>query len=157
MMKTTMKFWAAVVAAILFVGCGGGDDNDGGGSKAPKPDGWELMTWDGSDALQSKVFLALNDDLSFALYQCIATPDFKKFTGTYSIDEQSGVLTGTYADGTAFEDSYRIVEMTETALKMQSVKGGIESVYRRVVIPDYAKVPGPSVSAYASVEEIPFL
>ncbi len=74
MMKTTNEILAAVVAAILFVGCGGGDDNDGGGSKAPKPDGWELMTWDGSDALQSKVFLALNDDLSFALYQCIATP-----------------------------------------------------------------------------------
>ncbi len=157
MMKTTMKFWAAVVAAILLSAAVAAMITTAVAARLPKPDGWELMTWDGSDALQSKVFLALNDDLSFALYQCIATPDFKKFTGTYSIDEQSGVLTGTYSDGTAFEDSYRIVEMTETALKMQSVKGGIESVYRRVVIPDYAKVPGPSVSAYDSVEEIPFL
>lgn len=155
MMKTTLKFWAAVVAAILFVGCGG-DDNGGGGSKAPKADGWELMTWSGSDVLQSKVFLALHDDRSFELYQCIATPDFKKFTGTYSIDGQN-VLTGTYSDGSAFEDSYRITEMTKESLKMQSVKGGVESVYRRVVIPEYVKVPGPAVSAYGSAEEIPFL
>lgn len=155
MMKTTLKFWAAVVAAILFVGCGG-DDNGGGGNKAPKPDGWELMTWDGSDVLQGKVFLALNDDLSFVLYQCIATPDFRQFTGTYSIDEE-GLLTGIYSGGTAFEDSYRITEMTKESLKMQSVKGGVESVYRRVVIPEYVKVPGPVVSACNMAEEIPFL
>lgn len=170
-MKTGMKFLAAACAAILLAGCGGDDGGKkggGGGGDEGVTEGWMLASWNGTTELAGKVFLQLNEDNTFTLYQRISTPDFKQFTGTYSItpgEDLSPVsdydrLSGTYSGGTSWAYNYWIRAKSNKSMTLVPQSGSEAiSVYERVEIPDYVKNPGPKPSAHAvaGAEEMPFL
>lgn len=168
-MKTGIKFLAAACAAILLAGCGGDDGGKKGGGGDGVEEGWMLASWNGTTELTGKVFLQLNEDNTFTLYQCISTPDFKQFTGTYSItpgEELSPVsdydrLSGRYSDGKSWAYSYWIRAKSNKSMTLVPQSGSEAiSVYERVEIPDYVKNPGPkpnNTHAATDVEEIPFL
>lgn len=156
-MKIGMKILAAALAIFLAAGCGG-DDN----KNQPPPtyafDGWKLTVWKGSTDLAGKLYLQLDSDGTFALYQSIQYPGFKTFKGTYTVTTKNNaqVLSGKYADGTPFKHSYEMESKGTLRMVLRSVEEQIESEYERVEIPDYAKDDDPLTGRAASDEE-PFL
>lgn len=137
-MKTGMKILVVLLAAMFVAGCSGDDD-------APVDrtayDGWMLTCRDGSSALAGKVFLQLAADGDFTLYQSLETPGFMKYTGTYSVTDQSGkqVMSGTYADGTAWKFAYEIESRGDKIMVMTSSSERILSEYERTAVPEYVQ------------------
>lgn len=157
-MKIGMKILAAALVVFLAAGCGGDDDN----KNQPPPtyafDGWKLTVWKGSTDLAGKVYLQLDSDGTFALYQSIKYPGFKTFKGTYTVTTKNNVqvLSGKYEDGTPLKRSYEMESKGTIAMVLRSVEEQIESEYERVEIPAYAKDDDPLTGRAASDEE-PFL
>lgn len=120
-----------------------------------------LTRWNGGTELSGKVFLQLNEDMTFALYQCIDmpgyidTPGYRKLTGTYVKEGQ--ILSGRYSDGTPWESSYAIEKQTETELQLRSETDDVVSLYTAVEIPAYAKDGVVGRSAHAPEAAKPFL
>lgn len=107
-MKRGFRIGIVAALALLMAGCGGSDKKK---EEAPRYDGWMLTRWNGGTELSGKVFLQLNEDMTFALYQCIDTPGYRKLTGTYVKEGQ--ILSGHYSDGTPWESSYAIEKQTD--------------------------------------------
>ena len=157
-MKRGLKILAVAALALLAAGCGGKDKKE---EKIPN-DGWMLSRWNGSTDLEGKVYVQFNEDQTFTLYQNIDQPGFRKFTGTYTVDnsaETGPVLSGAYADATPWESSYVVEKHSETELQLRAQVGGAVSLYTAVVVPAYAKdgIVGPDSRAGGSVGEKPFL
>ncbi len=150
-MKTGLKIAVLLFVALATANCS--DKNDDGGKKKLETSGWMLTSWNNSTDLAGKVFLQLNADGSFALYQSINTPGFETFTGTYRIADD--VLSGEYSDGTAWESSYAVQTHSEEALILKSKTDATVSVYKKGVIPDYVKQANPGDVRSAVAE--PFL
>ena len=151
-MKRGFRIGIVAALALLMAGCGGSDKKE----EAPRYDGWMLTRWNGGTELSGKVFLQLNEDMTFALYQCIDTPGYRKLTGTYVKEGQ--VLSGHYSDGTPWESSYAIEKQTETELQLRSETDDVVSLYTAVEVPAYAKGRrrGPlRVRASGSGEAVP--
>lgn len=149
-MKRELKMGVVAVLAFLMAGCGGNDKKE----DAINYDGWMLSTWNGGTELSGKVFLQLNGDMTFVLYQCIDTPGYQKLTGTYSIDGQ--VISGVYSSGIPWESSYVIEKQTKTELQLRSEKE-IVSLYTAVEVPAYAKDGVVASGVRSSGAEKPFL
>lgn len=137
-MKTGMKILIVLLATMFFVGCGGDDEQPG---ERTDYDGWMLTKWKDSADLAGKVYLQLNSDQSFSLYQNILTPGFRKYTGTYTVTEEDyrQVLSGTYFNGDAWKYSYVIESRDDKMMVMTSLGEQIVSEYVRVVVPEYVK------------------
>ena len=123
-MKRGFRIGIVAALALLMAGCGGSDKKK---EEAPRYDGWMLTRWNGGTELSGKVFLQLNEDMTFALYQCIDTPGYLKLTGTYVKEGQ--ILSGRYSDGTPWESSYAIEKQTETELQLRSETDDVVSLY----------------------------
>ena len=152
-MKRGLKIGIVAVLAFLMAGCGGSDKKK---EAEPLYDGWMLTSWNGGTELSGKVFLQLDGDMTFALYQCIDAPGYRKQTGTYVRNGQ--VLSGVYSDGTPWASSYAIEKQTAIELQLRSETDDVVSLYTAVEIPAYAKdgivgrsVPAPDEAA------VPFL
>lgn len=149
-MKTGVKIAALLLVTLAMASCG---DSDGGnGKKEMKTSSWMLTSWNNSTELAGKVYLQLNDDNSFELYQSVDTPGFETFTGTYRISDD--VLSGKYSTGELWESTYLIRIYTERELVLESKTDGAISVYRMSGIPDYVRQANPGVRSAAST---PFL
>lgn len=101
---------------------------------------WMLTHWGGSDAMSGKVYLALEIDGTFALYQSLDVAGFSLFRGTYRVAVEGGknVLTGTYSDGKPWAARYEIAREGDH-LFLTSLADDIVSQYALTEIPDYVK------------------
>ncbi len=61
---------------------------------------WRLSAWSGGTDLDKEIYLRLNADQTFTLYQNIVSHGFERFDGTFTFDSQSALIRGTYASGT---------------------------------------------------------
>lgn len=157
-MKRGMKILTAALVVLFAAGCGGDDDK----RIEPPPtyayDGWKMTVWNGSSELAGKVYLQLDSDGTFALYQSILYPGFRSFGGTYTVATQNGVqvLSGKYSDGTPLKHSYEMESKGTLNMVLRSIEEGVESEYERAVIPLYAKDDDP-LTGRAAMDEEPFL
>lgn len=103
-------------------------------------DGTEL------DAKAADVYLVLNSDCTFALYQKTGsqTDRYDLYTGTCSAE--GGVLTGTYASGTPWGSSYKY-KVTGTSLTLTTSDLMEEQVYDKASLPEGIKVNADTKSA----------
>lgn len=106
-MKIWTKFVIVMFAAFALSSCGG-DDNNGGGN--PSSGGivgdWVLNSYAGSQEMADKVYVRFNEGGTFALYQNINEAGFTELTGNYNYSD--GSLSGTYADGKAWKNTYSV-------------------------------------------------
>lgn len=105
---------------------------------------WQLTSWNGEAPEGFSAYLAFNADRSFGIYQRIETPDYRKYSGSYQL--QDNALSGVYSDNNPWGSSYTIeFDQSGNTLKMTSSTSAVEtSVYTRTTIP-------PSVKADATV------
>ena len=97
------KIFVALLAICAVVACkpdnnGGSGNNNGGNdtwSSSGSPVGeWVLSQWNGSEDLPFGVYLRLNEDNTFDLYQHTLSVLWVHYEGTFSLN--GSTLTGTY-------------------------------------------------------------
>lgn len=96
---------------------------------------WKLDSFCGSDA-ELDIYMSLNDDNSFVLYQ--RSPEYEPtvFRGTYSFDPSTNVFSGTYSDGVHWATSYRVESVNgDTMTWVNTANASEVSVYVRSEIP----------------------
>lgn len=105
-------------------------------------DGTEL------DAKAADVYLVLNSDCTFALYQKTGsqTDRYDLYTGVCSAE--GGILTGTYASGTPWGSSYKY-KVAGTSLTLTSSDLMEEQVYDKASLPENIQVNPDTKSSEA--------
>ena len=139
-MKIYKIFILAIVALMGCISCGGDtpDNPTIKWSKSGSPIGeWRLNEWNGSAELPFGVYLRLNEDKSFDLYQHTYSVLWIHYSGTYSIN--NSVLSGTYSDGEQWGSTYSI-EYNEANHLIRLTRIGSESrdvsIYSATTIPN---------------------
>lgn len=128
-----IKFLAksvALVALLFAVSSCGTDDMSG------KITGtWELVSFAGR-ATEADVFVTLNEDNTFALYQRENSLSYTILMGNYVYNEESKIVTGEYINGKAWNNSYLVIKLNKTSLVWENVNSKDEvSEYRRSEAP----------------------
>ncbi|MBQ5648482.1 MAG: lipocalin family protein [Alistipes sp.] len=112
-MKVT-KIVLAVLALCAIVACnpnnnddGGNGGNGGNGGITWSDSGslvgdWVLTEWNSSTELPMGVYLSLNEDNTFVLYQHLSDVLWEKYEGTYTLS--GNTLSGVYSDGVEWAD-----------------------------------------------------
>lgn len=97
---------------------------------------WHLTQWSVDSEFGKEVYLRLDEDLTFVLYQNIVSHGFRQFPGTFSFDAASATVSGRYDDGTPWGNSYAISDLTEKTMKWTATGTNDVSTYTREAIPD---------------------
>ena len=103
-MKMILRFFTALFVVSTLFACSkksGGENPD---LAVNVENGWKLVSWDGSTAISGYVYLRLEEDQTFVLYQQVgdlATYGYRRYTGTYALSEvtDAGLLLVRIPDG----------------------------------------------------------
>ena len=96
---------------------------------------WKLSTFCGA-VVDFDVYMTLNDDYTFALYQRVGNYEVSKFYGSYTFDPASGIFGGTYDDNTPWAATYALEDVDADTLTWVNTANESEiSVYVREDIP----------------------
>lgn len=96
---------------------------------------WKLSTFCGA-AVDFDVYMTLNDDYTFALYQRVGNYEVSKFYGSYTFDPASGIFGGAYDDNTPWATTYALEDVDDNTLTWVNTANESEiSVYVREDIP----------------------
>lgn len=126
-------------AAMLFVGCS--DDDDTATVDAGVVGEWQLIQWNGDMAEDFVVYLDLQSDGTFQLYQQVEHSYYDHFTGSFTAD--GGLLEGRYSDGITWAYGFVLSDGGYT-LTLTDQKSNEVSVYTRSTIP--AEVRGAQLT-----------
>ena len=133
-MKFVKIFLVAIVAVFGFTACGNSNSggNDGGSTAQWADTGspvgeWVLIEWNGSKDLPLGVYLRLNENNTFDLYQHTYNVLWVHYDGTFALN--GSTLTGKYSDGTDWAE-YTIKYNNEAEPKQIKLtrKGDTEDV-----------------------------
>lgn len=97
---------------------------------------WHLTQWSVDSEFGAEVYLRLDEDLTFVLYQNIVSHGFRQFPGTFSFDAASSVVSGRYDDGTPWGYSYAISDLNGKTMKWTAIGTNDVSTYTRETIPE---------------------
>lgn len=96
---------------------------------------WKLSTFCGA-AVDFDVYMTLNDDYTFALYQRVGDYEVSKFYGSYTFDPVVGIFGGAYDDNTPWATTYALEDVDDNTLTWVNTANESEiSVYVREDIP----------------------
>lgn len=162
-MKMILRFFTALFVVSTLFAC-----SKKSGGENPDPtvnveNGWKLVSWDGSTAISGYVYLRLEEDQTFVLYQQVgdlATYGYRRYTGTYALSEVTDaglLLSGIYSDGKAWKDSYVVELRTEQELRLRSLEEDLVSDYSWAEIPAYVTADPVSSSSRGAETMTPFL
>lgn len=102
---------------------------------------WMLVRVGGNDAMSGTVYIALESDKTFTLYQSIDVAGFTILRGTYQVSSKEGknVLSGVYDDGVAWASEYEVSREGDDLFLTALADGRMVSQYLRTEIPDHVK------------------
>lgn len=107
----------------------------------------DVTTVDGTELnADVDVYLVLNSDKTFALYQKTGSQDKRYDLYTGNCEAESGVLTGTYSNGTPWGSSYKY-KASGSSLTLTSSDNMEEQVYVKESLPTDMKVNPDTKSA----------
>ncbi|MDE5692047.1 MAG: hypothetical protein K2I13_07600 [Alistipes sp.] len=102
---------------------------------------WRLCAWSGGSDLSKEVYLRLNADRTFTLYQNLVSHGFQQFDGTFSFDSANAAIRGSYSDGTSWGGVYIVGSITQNSMQWQMVGTSDIATYTRTAIPDLTIEP----------------
>lgn len=136
-----MKFQTIFFALLLLfaVGCttpnqGGGEERKEWNSTGTLVGDWVLTGW-ADTASEDRIYLRLNEDSTFELYQRVYSVLWMRYTGTFTLN--NAVLQGVYSDGQAWGSDYKI-EYSDEPLRIRLTSTADDkdvSVYSSTTIP----------------------
>lgn len=141
-MKIT-KIFVAILALCAVAACnpdnnggnnggGGNTDNDWNDNGSPVGE-WALTEWNDSKDLPFGVYLRLNEDNSFDLYQHTSNVLWVHYTGTYSLN--GNTLSGEYSDGEQWKE-YTIKYSNNEPKQIKLTHSNSVGIYTATTIPD---------------------
>ena len=96
---------------------------------------WELVSFAGR-ATEADVFITLDEDNTFTLYQRENALSYTVFVGNYIYDKENHIVTGEYANGKAWNNSYLVINLNKSTLIWENTNSREEvSEYRRSEAP----------------------
>ena len=160
-MKIT-KILVAILALFAFAACepnggnngGGGVDDVWGDTGSPVGE-WALTEWNKSKDLPFGVYLRLNEDNTFDLYQHTYTVLWVHYTGTFSLNGTT--LSGVYSDGEEWS-KYTIKYNKEAQqIRLTNAEKNEVSIYTATTIPTEIVEDATEATNVRSVEFEKFL
>lgn len=156
-MKNIKLLLIGLLATFAFTACGSSSGDEPTtptvGSGEVKGE-WHMIAW--SSLTAADIWLSIDENGTFDLYQRLYTPHYVHLDGTYALTE--GTLSGRYSDNVSWGSSYMVSfngdgsQMTLTS----TANGGDVAVYVKAAIP--AQIKDGSLSASAlesrSAEEV---
>lgn len=103
------------ILALAIVSCKPHPQGGNGGNNTPPIEWgaegtivgeWELTSWAGHDEAHPEVYIAFNEDGTFALFQQQYSVVWLRYTGTYTLEGKT--LKGAYTDGTPLACDYKV-------------------------------------------------
>lgn len=136
------KIFVAILALCAFIACEPNNNNNGGGGVDDiwgdngSPVGeWTLTEWNSSRDLPFGVYISLNEDNTFDLYQHTSDVLWVHYTGTYTLN--GSTLSGVYSDGVSWATDYTIKYNKVADPKQISLTStGNVGIYTATTIPD---------------------
>lgn len=136
------KIFVAILALCAFIACEPNNNNNGGGGvddiwgDTGSPVGeWTLTEWNSSRDLPFGVYISLNEDNTFDLYQHTSDVLWVHYTGTYTLN--GSTLSGVYSDGVSWATDYTIKYNKVADPKQISLTStGNVGIYTATTIPD---------------------
>ena len=136
------KIFVAILALCAFIACEPNNNNNGGGGvddiwgDTGSPVGeWTLTEWNSSRDLPFGVYISLNEDNTFDLYQHTSNVLWVHYTGTYTFN--GSTLSGVYSDGVSWATDYTIKYHKVADPKQISLTStGNVGIYTATTIPD---------------------
>jgi hypothetical protein len=136
------KIFVAILALCAFIACEPNNNNNGGGGVDDiwgdngSPVGeWTLTEWNSSRDLPFGVYISLNEDNTFDLYQHTSDVLWVHYTGTYTLN--GSTLSGVYSDGVSWATDYTIKYNKAADPKQISLTStGNVGIYTATTIPD---------------------
>ena len=159
-MKISKIFFAVIVALLSFTACN--NPNKGGQSETPlwgdngSPVGeWKLTSWNASEELPFGVYLRLNEDNTFELYQHTYTVLWVRYTGSFSLS--GSTLSGTYSDGEKWNTYTIKYNSDNTQIQLTNAENNEVSIYSATSIPTEIVEDATEATRVRSVEIEKFL
>ncbi len=112
---------------------------------------WHLARWSVDSEFAGEIYLRLNTDFTFVLYQNIVSQGFEQYDGTFSFDPATAHIGGVYRDGTPWGFVYILGSLTDRTMQWQALGTDDVCFYTRMAIPDLPVLRGTSGSG------VPFL
>lgn len=141
-----LKIWSLAMMFILaLTSCEKTPDDNGPapipGDLAAIVDEWSLSTWSNAEVVFN-VYLDLNEDGTFSMYQQIYSLDYVLFEGTYKLS--GDIMTGVYSDGQPWACGYKVdvtvhPDNTKSMVFWSQEDHSISSVYTNTTIPEDIK------------------
>lgn len=136
-MKYIKSIFVTLACGLALIGC---TKSGGNGNEDIKYDGsvigtWHMVSWSNTEA-GADIYLSLENDGTFTLYQRYTTPYYQKLEGTFSYT--GTLLSGTYDDGVAWSDSYNVsfnADNTMMTMVRSSDQNDV-SIYEKSTVPD---------------------
>ena len=95
---------------------------------------WHMASYCDSPA-NIDLYIVFTEDMKFTMYQRSATTTYNTFSGSYTIDSQTAVITGEYNDGTAWANSYKISYSGDNLVLTNTANSTEISVYEPAKVP----------------------
>ena len=140
-MKLTKIFLAVV--ALFVLACTPNVNTGGGTTGTTKWENegalvgeWELTSWSDNKEAKPLIYLILNEDGSFDMYQKVNTPKWTHYDGTYSVSEDN-IISGEYSDGEKWHAEYLLTyAVNPTRIRLMNVMEAKEVlIYTESVVP----------------------
>lgn len=103
-MKRFLYLMLVACGTLLSAACSSSKDDEPQPPAGPIAGEWHLASWNAENPEAFDAYVSFNPDATFDLYQKIEQVRYQHFTGTYLL--RGNVLTGQYADGTAWGGTY---------------------------------------------------
>ncbi len=91
---------------------------------------WRLTSYSGTNE-DIDVFLSMQENNSFTLYQRSDSMEYRVFTGTWSYDGATKILSGQYSDGASWSMSYYVSLSGDTLTLTSTTNANMVSTYTK--------------------------
>ena len=90
--------------------------------------------------IDADIYLSLDKASTFELYQKIGEGSYRLYKGTWSLNEDTAMMTGKYNDGTSWGSGYTVTLSEDGgSMTLDPSEDGEDQVYRKTAIPSEVK------------------
>lgn len=156
------KYIYMIIASVLLLSVGGCRKAPVDTPDTPQEDtsfrGMIIGQWHCiSSDLVTEIYVEFFTDDTFRLYQKVGESAYNLYIGTWSVDEETHVISGEYNDGNPWAASYTILYADKSMTWTSNDEYGTEDVYDKCEIPQSVKDACIPVVRSAGTERKAFL
>ena len=112
---------------------------------------WHIKSYCGAPS-DIDIYMQLNEDGSFLLYQRSNSATYVEYSGTYTLDEANAIISGVYSDGSSWANSYNYSINSNNELVFVNTNNSAEiTIYEPATMPSISTL---NISRAANISNI---